>query len=169
MPPKSRELLAHDEPGAVKKSGLRNSPSQRDSGSLALDIVGRILPVVFLLFCVRLLGIFIGAFRGGLIAGDPLRYNHTSWMALITQAGIGIGLAKELAIKFPEWGHTLATVVISVIVLNQIVEPPFFKLAIRRVGESHLPRGVAGDRVAAVILGIAGQSIALARQLRAHN
>ena len=58
-------------------------------------------------------------------------------MAYITQAGVGLGLAKEVAVEFPEFGNPFATIIISVIVLNQIVGPPLFKLAIQLMKEDH--------------------------------
>jgi len=57
-----------------------------------------------------------------------------------------------------------------VIVINQVVGPPFFKIAIRRVGEDHLPATAHPDRIRDVlILGVEQSSLALARQLKAHG
>ena len=138
--------------------------------SLELDILTKTWPITLALFVVRLGAIFIGSFSGGTLAGDPLRYNRIAWMAYVTQAGVGLGLAKEVAVEFPEWGAAFATVIISVIVLNQIIGPPFFKSAIKSVGEAHLPATHEFDGVRdAIIFGLEGQSLALARQLRAHG
>lgn len=137
---------------------------------LELDVVAKTWPIALALFSVRLMGSFAGALAGGYIAGEPMRHNRLAWMAYITQAGIGLGLAKEVAVEFPEWGNEFATVIISVIVLNQLVGPPFFKAVIKRVGEAHLPPDAEPDRVRdAVILGIEGKSLALARVLMEHN
>ena len=92
-------------------------------------------------------------------------------MAYVTQAGVGLGLAKEVAVEFPAWGDTFATVLISVIVLNQIVGPPFFKWVINRVGESHvraIPSAFDGVRDA-IIFGLKAQSVTLARKLQKHD
>lgn len=139
--------------------------------SLALDILLKTWPIALALFAVRLVGIFIGSFSGGVIAKDPMQHNRLGWMAYVTQAGVGLGLAKEVAAEFPTWGDAFATVLISVIVLNQIVGPPFFKWVIKRVGEAH-PRGQTSpfDGVRdAIIFGLKAQSVALARQLRKHD
>jgi Trk K+ transport system NAD-binding subunit len=92
-------------------------------------------------------------------------------MAYITQAGIGLGLAKEVAVEFPEWGTSFATLIIAIIVLNQLVGPPFFKWAINLVGEAHTRADTPEfDGVRdAVIFGLEGQSLALARQLCQHG
>jgi Trk K+ transport system NAD-binding subunit len=92
-------------------------------------------------------------------------------MAFLTQAGVGLGLAKEMAVDFPEMGNTFATIAIAVIVINQIIGPPFHKIATRRVGESHEkadPQDFDGVRDA-IIFGLEDQSLALARELRAHD
>ncbi len=91
--------------------------------------------VALALFGIRLIGIMLGAFVGGTVAGDPMSHNRVSWMAYITQAGISLALAKDVAVAFPEWGGAFASLMISVIVLNQIVGPPFFKWAIHLAGE----------------------------------
>ncbi len=139
--------------------------------SLALDILLAAWPIALALFAVRLVGIFIGSFSGGMIAKDPIQHNRLAWMAYVTQAGVGLGLAKEVAVEFPAWGEAFATVIIAVIVVNQIVGPPFFKWVINRVGESHLratPAAFDGIRDA-LIFGLRPQSITLARQLQRHN
>ena len=139
--------------------------------SLTLDILADIWPITLALFAVRLGGIFIGSFAGGVLAGDTMAHNRVSWMAYITQAGVGLGLAKQVAVEFPVWGLAFATMMISVIVLNQIVGPAFFKWAIFLVKEAR-PRAKKSepDRIhSAVIFGSDNQSLALARQLHSHD
>lgn len=127
--------------------------------------------IALALFGARLVGIFLGTFTGGKIAGDSPKHTNLYWMAFLTQAGVGLGLAKEMAVDFPETGNTLATIAIAVIVINQIIGPPFHKIATRRVGEAHEkadPQGFDGVRDA-IIFGLEDQSLALARELRAHD
>ncbi|MEK6222818.1 MAG: cation:proton antiporter, partial [Chloroflexota bacterium] len=66
--------------------------------SLALDILAKTWPIALGLFSVRIFAIFLGSFAGGSIAGDPSKHSRISWMAYVTQAGIGLGLAKEIAV-----------------------------------------------------------------------
>ncbi|MEZ4863022.1 MAG: cation:proton antiporter [Caldilineaceae bacterium] len=139
--------------------------------SLSLDVLANTWQIAAILFGIRLVAIFIGSYSGGLIAGDPAAYNRLSWMTFVTQAGVGLGLAKEAAIEFPEWGAAFATMIISVIVVSQLVGPPLFKMAISRVGEAR-PRGQTpefdGERDA-IIFGLEDQSLALARLLKSHG
>jgi Trk K+ transport system NAD-binding subunit/Kef-type K+ transport system membrane component KefB len=139
--------------------------------SLTLDILADIWPITLLLVAVRLAVIFIGSFTGGVLAGDPMTYNKVSWMAYITQAGVGLGLAKEAGGTFPAWGPAFATLMISIIVVNQIVGPAFFKWALGWVKEAR-PRAKKSepDQIhSTIIFGSDSQSLALARQLRAHD
>jgi Trk K+ transport system NAD-binding subunit/Kef-type K+ transport system membrane component KefB len=139
--------------------------------ALQIDILATIWRVALILFIARLVGISIGSFAGGLVAGEPMAHNRIRWMAFVTQAGVGLGLAREAAVEYPEFGAAFATMMISVIVLNQIVGPPFFKTAIRRVGEAHT-RGTPeeGEHAhRAVIFGVDDQSLALVRLLESHG
>lgn len=139
--------------------------------ALQLDVLAQTWLIALALFVVRLLGLVIGSFGGGLLAGEPMPHNRISWMVYVTQAGVGLGLAKEVAVEFPTWGTEFATVIISVIVMSQIIGPPFIKWAITRTGEAH-PRAEApefdGTRDA-IIFGIEDQALAVARQLEAHG
>ena len=138
--------------------------------SLDIGIVATILPVTVLIFAARLLALLVGGYIGGTVAGDPPQFNRLTWMAYITQAGVGLGLAKEAATEFPQLGNDFTTLMIAVIVLSQLVGPPFFKFAIRLVGESHLPKDIKDDEILdVVIVGIENQSRALAERLLAHG
>jgi Trk K+ transport system NAD-binding subunit/Kef-type K+ transport system membrane component KefB len=139
--------------------------------SLSLDVLVKSLGVTLVFGAARLFGIFFGSFAGGALAGEPARFRRLSWLAYVTQAGIGLGLAKELSAEFPGFGAPLATILVSVIVVNQLIGPPLFRLALLRVGEAH-PRAVTPefDGVRdALIFGLEDKSLALARQLRAHG
>ncbi len=139
-------------------------------GSLDIGIVMTLLPITVAIFGARLLALFIGGYVGGALAGDPPQFNRLTWMAYITQAGVGLGLAKEVAIEFPQLGNDFTTLMVAVIVLSQLTGPPFFKFAIRLVGESHLPKDIQPDEVLdVVIVGIENQSRALAERLLAHG
>ena len=138
--------------------------------SLALDVLGDVWMIALALFLIRIFTIFLGSLSGGIIAGEPMQHNLLSWMAYITQAGVGLGLSKEIAGEFPTFGENFATLLIAVIVLNQIAGPPLFKWVINRVKESH-PRGSTkydGTRDA-MIFGTDDQASAVARLLKAQG
>ncbi len=139
--------------------------------SLELDLLIQTWFIAVILVGVRLAGLFVGSIAGGLGVGDPMKLNLLAGFAYITQAGVSVGLAKEIGVEFPPWGEQLATLSIGVIVINQLIGPPFFKWAITRAGEAHPPAERAEfDGVRdAIIFGLENQSLALARQLIAHE
>ncbi len=139
--------------------------------ALELDILRQAWGIVLFLFGIRLVAIFVGSFVGVAVARDYSPGNSLLGFGFITQAGVGIGLAKEIGVEFNTWGAELATLSIGVIVLNQIVGPPLFKWAINRVGESHTQaESPEFDGVRDVIIfGVESQSLALARQLKNHQ
>ncbi len=128
--------------------------------SLALDVLARAWPVALALFAVRLAGFALGSAVGGLLAGDPGRLSLASGLAFVTQAGVALGLAKKVADTFPDFGETFATVVVALVVLNQIVGPPLLKLALRWVGEV---REGGAERRRAWVFGDDHQAVALCR------
>ncbi len=136
--------------------------------ALKLDLLLAVLPVALVLFVVRAAGIRGGSWLGGTVAGEPARFRKISWMAFITQAGIALGLAREVAVQFPTLGDAFATLIISVVVVNEVIGPLFLKAGLRRAGESHEPGATPGARARGVlVLGVEGQTIALARALQA--
>lgn len=139
--------------------------------SLCLDILAKTWAVALILFFARVVSIFIGSFCGGMFAGESAKHNQISWMSYITQAGVGLGLAKQVAVEFPEWGTAFATIMISIIILNQIIGPPLFKWAIYLAQEAfpHKETPEFDGIHNAVIFGLEGQSLTLALMLQSHG
>ena len=136
--------------------------------SLKLDLLTAVLPVAIGLFLVRVVGIGIGATVGGRLGREPSRHRRYSWMAYITQAGIALGLAREVAVQFPDLGDAFATLIISVVVINEIVGPLFLKSALRKVGEAHEPDLVGNDG-RMLVFGSGNQPIEVARILNTEG
>jgi Trk K+ transport system NAD-binding subunit/mannitol/fructose-specific phosphotransferase system IIA component (Ntr-type)/Kef-type K+ transport system membrane component KefB len=139
--------------------------------SLRLDVLTQCWAIALALFMVRLVAIVIGSFSGGLFAGEPMKNNKIAWMCYITQAGVGLGLAKQVTVEFGQWGTVFATIMISVIVLNQVVGPPLFKWALYLAREARPKAGFqASDGIRDVIIfGLEGESLALARLLQSNH
>ncbi len=135
--------------------------------AMKIDILLEVWSIALILFGVRLVSMVVAGYVGGALGGDPKEFRAINWMPYVTQAGVGLGLAIVVADKYPAWGNEFQTVVIGVIVLNQIVGPPLFKWAITRVGEDHIKKPTPDfDGVRdAIIFGLRGQSMSLARQL----
>uniref|UniRef100_A0A7S0Q0V0 Cation/H+ exchanger domain-containing protein n=1 Tax=Coccolithus braarudii TaxID=221442 RepID=A0A7S0Q0V0_9EUKA len=92
-------------------------------------------PLTLGLFSVRLFALAGGSCIGCYLAGAPSHYRVYGWLAYVTQAGMSLGLAGEVAENFPSWGPKLEMTLVSVIVLNQLVGPPLLEFALRRAGE----------------------------------
>ena len=140
--------------------------------SIQLDVLAVSWHLALILFTVRLVGIFLGTYAGGWIAGDPPLHRSIGWMSFVTQAGIGIGLAREIATEFPQWGEEVATLLIAVIVFNQLVGPPLMKWSIIMTKECHTRASSPAfdGEMDAVIFGTAaGPSWILAHRLEAHG
>jgi len=119
---------------------------------------------------LRLVSIFFGGLFGVIIAKDDKKYALISWMPYLTQAGVALGLATIISHEFPTWGHEFETIVIAIIVINQLIGPPLFKWSLNYVKESHLKANPEVDTSQdAVIFGVENQSIALAKQLIKNN
>ncbi len=139
--------------------------------SLSLGILKEMWLLAILLSIVRLIAIVLGSYWGGFLAGEPYHQTRLSWMGYITQAGIGLGLAKEVAVEFPALGSAFPTLIISVIILNQLIGPPLLKTAIHRSGEAFqkTPDDETDGENRAIIFGHGNQALALARRLRKHD
>jgi Trk K+ transport system NAD-binding subunit/Kef-type K+ transport system membrane component KefB len=139
--------------------------------SISLGILTMVWSISIVLFVIRLAALVIAGYAGVALGGDPARFNRIAWMPYVTQAGVSLGLTTVVAGEFVEWGTEFATVIIAVIVMNQIVGPPLFKWAINIAGEGHM-RATApetGITRSAIIFGLESQSLALARQLQEHD
>lgn len=134
--------------------------------SLNIHTLVAIWFIAIFFFLIRLVTIIGGSYFGGIMAKDPWPFIHHGWMPYITQAGVALGLSTLVANAFPEWGQQFATMVIAVIVINQVVGPPLFKYAITKLGENRDRATFKTDGIRdAIIFGYENQSVSLAKQL----
>jgi Trk K+ transport system NAD-binding subunit len=133
---------------------------------ISLEVLASLWFLTLIIFTSRLSSLFLAGYTGSWIAGDPPLFRKISWMPYVTQAGVGVGLAAIIATEYPSWGGEFATVMISVIILNQVVGPPLFKWALQLAGEIHVkPDGTYEVERKILIFGRENQSVALAKQL----
>lgn len=137
---------------------------------ISLEVIASLWFVTLIIFGVRIASLILAGYTGSTIAGDSPLFRRISWMAYVTQAGVGVGLATIIATEYPGWGAEFATVMISVIVLTQIVGPPLFKWALHLAEEVHVKSdGSFEVERKILIFGWENQSIALAKQLQKQN
>lgn len=109
--------------------------------SLQLDDVHRIIFVATCVCLLRVVAIFSGSTSSGIM--QKLCGLHSSrteikymWLTLLSQAGVALGLAISTKEQFPAWGQRFETLVISVVVLNQIIGPVLCKIGMLRMESS---------------------------------
>ncbi len=139
--------------------------------SLSVQTLISVFGIALGLFLLRLVTMFFGGVVGVYAANDLKKYAPIAWMPYLTQAGVALGLATIISHEFPVWGHQFETIIIAIIVINQIVGPPLFKWSLNYVKESHLRAKMPkfDGSQDAVIFGLENQSIALAQQLQKHK
>eukprot|EP01025_Chloroclados_australasicus_P062117 TRINITY_DN8157_c0_g2_i1.p1 TRINITY_DN8157_c0_g2~~TRINITY_DN8157_c0_g2_i1.p1 ORF type:complete len:450 (-),score=28.01 TRINITY_DN8157_c0_g2_i1:352-1677(-) len=97
------------------------------------------------IYFLRLLGVIAGSQLGGYLSGVSLIHRQLMWGSMITQAGVALGLSRMVVARFPDWGPNFHTLMVSVIIFNQLSGPPLFKRAINKVGEGYHSRKEASQ------------------------
>ncbi|KAL1530861.1 hypothetical protein AB1Y20_001755 [Prymnesium parvum] len=115
-----------------------------------IDFEAERLPIAGLLGTLRVIGVIIGSYSGGALAREPSRRTKLSPMNYVTQAGVALGFAEEIRARasesdswlfnYGELGDYIYTVVAMVVVCNQLIGPPLYKLALRLSGDAFIDR-----------------------------
>ena len=139
--------------------------------ALELDMLGHAAIAASVLALFRILSIVIGVFVGSKLAtavakceaGAGAEVDSTeksvggtsvAWMAYITQAGVALGLAKKVQLEYA-WGSFFNTVIVAVVIFNQLVGPPLLRLALRimkQIPEGSLAGSGTHSSVGSVLL-----------------
>jgi Kef-type K+ transport system membrane component KefB len=93
----------------------------------------------------RMVALWTSTRLGAHFVGDPPVIRKYAWMGFLAKAGVTLGIANLVRDEFPGWGAEVATVVIAMIAVNQLIGPPAFRWALVRAGESRVQ--AAGTRV----------------------
>jgi Trk K+ transport system NAD-binding subunit/Kef-type K+ transport system membrane component KefB len=135
--------------------------------SLSIQTLINVIEIALLLFLVRIITLILGGFFGVWAGKEPAKYHKIAWMPYVTQAGVAIGLTTMVSDAFPTWGNEFETIIIAIIVINQIVGPPLFKWAIKYIGEAHNKQEFDDEdkQHHAVIFSLDSISLALAKLL----
>jgi len=107
--------------------------------SLHLEAVATLFASAVAVSCVRLVFVRAGTRIGARLARYDQPEARLLWRALMTKAGVALGLAVLAANEYPGWGAHLQTLVVAVIALHDLVGPILFKTALtqtREIGRS---------------------------------
>jgi Kef-type K+ transport system membrane component KefB len=102
--------------------------------SLRLDVLAALGGIALLLALLRL-GLIWGLSEWTVRRRSAEGRLRLVWMALISQAGVTLGLATLVAAEFPRWGSPVRTLVIALTGLHILIGPILFKAALQRAGE----------------------------------
>jgi Kef-type K+ transport system membrane component KefB len=103
--------------------------------SIKLTVVATAWPVAVLFVIYRLFALWMGSNISGELTGDPKPMNRWMGISYMAQAGVSIGLAVKISEVSPEWGTAIASIILMVIAINQILGPIALKIALEKIGE----------------------------------
>ncbi|MEJ2678116.1 MAG: cation:proton antiporter [Gemmatimonadota bacterium] len=106
----------------------------------ALSLAWKIAAVVLL---ARFAALWTATYVGARLAHSEAAIRKRAWTGFIAMAGVSLGIAHLIRDRFPELGASMATIIIALIAVNQLVGPPLFRYALVRSGESRT--AAAGD------------------------
>jgi Kef-type K+ transport system membrane component KefB len=100
------------------------------------DAVLQLWPLVIPIVIVRAAGIWAGTKLGAWWANAEPAVGKYTWMGLISQAGVAIGLSSVVASVYPERGEEMRTLFLAMIAINETLGPILFRLSLLRSGEA---------------------------------
>jgi Kef-type K+ transport system membrane component KefB len=105
-----------------------------------------VAPFAIVAAIVRAIGIYAGSHIGSVVGRVPRSVARFVPLGLLPQAGVAIALAGLVLNDFQPWGRVVGTVIIGSIVVNQLVSPVLFRIALSRAGE--IGKGAPLDEMA---------------------
>jgi len=103
--------------------------------SLQLDALATLGWIAAAIAAYRMIAIWASARLGRAAAGLSDDVSSMTWMALVSQAGVTLGLTLIVQTELPGWGATVATLMLALIALHQLIGPVLYRAALARAGE----------------------------------
>ena len=82
---------------------------------------------------------YVAGRLGSRIANDEPMVKKWGFAALISQAGVALGIAQVIARSFPSFGPSFRDIALACIAINEMVGPILFKFALDRAKETKAP------------------------------
>ncbi|MCA1586928.1 MAG: cation:proton antiporter [Acidobacteria bacterium] len=103
--------------------------------SLQLDALAKLGALAVGLATLRLVAVWLGTNLGVKHANLDFAAAPLLWMALISQAGVTLGLTMMVSTEFPDWGAQIQTLMVALIAIHELVGPILFRSALAKAGE----------------------------------
>ncbi len=94
-----------------------------------------VAPYAAMAALTRAIGIYVGARFGARVAKVDPEVASRIPFGMFPQAGIAIGLANLVSTSFQPWGPAAATLILGTVVINEMLGPVLFRMALARAGE----------------------------------
>jgi Kef-type K+ transport system membrane component KefB len=85
----------------------------------------------------RVVGRLVGGRAGSTLAAEDPRYRNWFGPALLSQAGVAVGMALVAGREFPQYADVILTLTIGTTVVFELIGPLATVYALRRVGEAN--------------------------------
>ena len=108
-------------------------------GSIHLRELAVLWPVAVGAVVLRAFGLWLGTRIGADWAQAEPQVKRYTWMGLVSQAGVALGLATVATRALGEYGGQIQTMFLAMIAIHEIIGPILFRTALSRSGE--LPDG----------------------------
>lgn len=103
---------------------------------LDFSVLAQTWPIALSLVVMRMLFMFISTSGSVWLMGGDSDSRKYLWMGYLSQAGVSLGLVAIFKESFSAaWAQELATVLIAVIAVNQIIGPVFLRYTLEKVKE----------------------------------
>jgi len=125
--------------------------------SLELPMLRQVLPAALTLGVLRMAANAAGSVTAGLLTRKALPWARLSvasvrftWCTLLAQAGVTLGLVLEIQHDFPDWSRPFATLIIGVVVINQLQGPVLCRLGLQQMVWAEAAGGAGAEKPGAV-------------------
>ncbi len=102
-----------------------------------LDALTTVGAPALLFVLVRAAGLLSGSALGARLANAPSVVQRYAGFGLLPQAGLALALSLLFAETFPEFGVEARALTLSVVAINELMAPVFYRMALIRSGEAN--------------------------------
>lgn len=103
---------------------------------LNLEVIPDVWRVGLLLIVLRITLLGASTKLAVRATGDLPAIRRHAWLGFLSQAGVTLGLATIVEARLPDTGPAIATVIIAMIAVHELIGPPLFRAALVRSGET---------------------------------